>query len=199
MEGADRMDEYYGIEGRFIVLVGGRLGLRRGELAHMTEEWIDWRRSMICIPRHEPCGCGACTQMAESEAAHNEAVTVVGSMERRWQPKTDAAIREVPFDFSARVELVLERFFDRWDAYPHSCQSINRRLKRAAELADEISPERVYPHCLRATASSYHAGRGLGVLPLQSMFGWSDLETPMNYVKQSGENTARELNRVHSR
>jgi len=50
LEGAQKMRDYYGQQARFIILVGGRLGLRKGEIAHMSEEWIDWRRSMIDIP-----------------------------------------------------------------------------------------------------------------------------------------------------
>ncbi|WP_161607587.1 hypothetical protein [Natronorubrum bangense] len=47
------MDYQDGLQARFIILVGGRLGLRRGEIAHIKEKWVNWRRSMIEIPIQE--------------------------------------------------------------------------------------------------------------------------------------------------
>jgi hypothetical protein len=69
------MEDYYGLQARFILFVCGRLGLRVGELAHLTEDWIDERRSMICIPRHDQCTngrdgglCGQCRQAVRQMA-----------------------------------------------------------------------------------------------------------------------------------
>jgi len=69
------LDQYYAVQCRFILFMCGRLGMRAGELAHMSDDWIDWRRSMICIPRHDPCAkgrdggiCGHCRQNAAQKA-----------------------------------------------------------------------------------------------------------------------------------
>jgi len=69
------MNEYYGLQCRFVLMMCGRLGMRAGELAHIDESWIDWRRSMICIPRHDPCEkgrgggiCGHCRQNIRQKA-----------------------------------------------------------------------------------------------------------------------------------
>jgi len=199
-EGAQRLpDDYYSLQCMFIVLAAGRLGLRRGEIAHLKEDWIDWDDKMIHVPRHEDCDCGTCRQAAEGKAERSRKINIEQAMDKRWHPKTETAIRDVPFGFSARVEVVVERFFKRFDEYPCSSQSINRRVERAAENARRIDPGPLYPHALRATAATYHAGRGLSVTPLQAMFGWCDLETPMKYVKSSGKNTARELDNIHNR
>lgn len=199
-EAAQRLpDEYYSLQCKFVVIVAGRLGLRVGELSHMTKEWVDWDEKMIRIPRHENCDCGSCRQHAQQKEDHNEHLDFDTAMDKRWHPKTEAAIREVPFGFSARIEVVIERFFDRFDEYPNSYQTVGRRLQRVADNCDDVDGENLYPHALRATAASYHAGRGLSVTPLQSMMGWCDLETPMKYVKQSGKNTARELEGIHNR
>lgn len=206
LEGTQDMRDYYGFQAKFIVLVAGRLGLRAGELAHMKQSWVDPRRNMIEIPYHEPCKkgrdggkCGYCRQIAEQKANYNSDVTYEDALSETWTPKTDAAVREIPYSFDAETELMIERFFDRYDEYPCSRQSVNRRVTRAAEAATDLDPERVFPHCLRATAATYHAGRGLDVLPLQSLFGWSDLSTAQRYIQSSGENTARALHMVHSR
>jgi integrase len=70
-----QMDEYYGLQCRFILFLSGRLGLRAGEIAHMKEDWIDWRRSMIEIPLHQTCEkgkdggiCGMCKQNARQKS-----------------------------------------------------------------------------------------------------------------------------------
>ena len=47
-----RSDYYYDADPVFVIQVLGRLGLRRGELAHLSEDWIDWRNEMIVIPDH---------------------------------------------------------------------------------------------------------------------------------------------------
>jgi integrase len=206
LEGTGRMRDYYGFQARFLVLVTGRLGLRAGEVAHLSEDWVDWRRNMICIPSFDECDkgrdggvCGYCKQQAEQKANHNPDIDVGDAISASWSPKTSAAVREVPFDFDPRVSLAVERFFDEYDRYPCSRQSVNRRVSAAAEHADGLSADDVFPHALRSTAATYHAGRGLDVLPLQSLFGWAQLDTAQRYIKSSGENTARALHMIHSR
>lgn len=51
----------------------------------------------------------------------------------------------------------------------------------------------VTPHGLRATAATRFASRGLDTVALQSMFGWAQLSTAHNYIRRSGENTARAI------
>lgn len=66
-------------EALYIAFVGGRLGLRAGELLHLDHEWIDWRNRMIDIPEYDPCTggedggvCGYCRQQARAEAERSE-------------------------------------------------------------------------------------------------------------------------------
>jgi len=206
LEGADRMAEPRGFQARFILLVGGRLGLRPGEICHLDESWVNWRRDMIEIPRHDPCTkgkdgsqCGYCREMSSQMCEFSDDLTMEEALRSRWSPKTEAAARSVPFDWHAKTRIHIERFFDEYDAYPHSRTSINRRVARAAELAEELDPDDVYPHCLRATAASRLAARGLGAVPLQSLLGWAQLSTAQLYIKKSGEATRRELHQAHSR
>jgi hypothetical protein len=70
------MDEYYGRQCRLILWLAGRLGMRRGELGHMTRDWVDFDRGVIEIPSHYPCDkgrdggiCGDCRGNAEQKAA----------------------------------------------------------------------------------------------------------------------------------
>jgi len=204
LEGATRCKK--SLQSRFVALAAGRLGLRGGEIAHMTSDWLDWRRNMIQIPSHESCEkgrfggvCGYCRSQAEQMADHNDDLSFEDALDRMWSAKTPASARSVPWDFSARIEIVMDRFFDQYDAYPCSRQSVNRRVERAAEHADGLDPADVFPHALRSTAASFHAARGLDVLPLQSMFGWAQLSTAEAYLSSNPDNTQRALHAVHSR
>lgn len=251
------MDEYYGLQCRFILVVAGRLGLRRGELTHMKESWIDWRRHRIEIPSHEECDkgrnggpCGHCRQCAESEARHAVKAAAEDLVERRettespkrerlldraaaelllepdhvlglvgdrdtfdelheqllaerldaivpkkigdrWIPKTENAVREVPFSHSPRAEIILQDFFDEWDEWPFTGQAVNRRVSRMVDRSEDV--DECFPHALRATAASHLAAQGMSTLGLQSMMGWATPGTARHYIASSGDVTAREL------
>ncbi len=192
------------LEARFVVLATGRLGMRAGELVHTTGEWLDREESRINIPKHETCEdgrdgglCGTCTQHAEQMAEHND-VPLDTITPYYWKAKTAKAERSVAYDFSARVELVVERFFDRHDGWPFAKSTADRRLAEALEAAG-FAPGITSLHGLRATAASHHAGRGLDLLALQSYFGWANLDTAQHYLALSSERTQNALNAIHGR
>lgn len=175
LKACEQLPEPDRFEARLICLMAGRLGLRAGEIAHTTIEWIDWDRKLIRIPEQEKCTCGYCRRQAKQEADHNKNLSFAQAMRSRWHPKTVASARVIPFDVSLRVELCVERFADRYSEFPNSRSTINRRVHQAAEHSG-ISG-RVYPHCLRATAASFHSYCGVQPVPLQALIGWSDLST----------------------
>jgi integrase len=185
----------------FILIAAGRLGMRAGEICHMKSDWVDFDRRVIEIPNHEPCSCGYCLKQAKQSVAHDSDLNtesdsdIESVLEERWSPKTDSSIRSIPFDFNDRVESTVICFFELFDEYEHSRVTVNRRVNKVAEIAD-IS-DRIYPHALRATAASYHAYKGLPAPALQSLFGWSKLETAQKYVRLSGGKTQKALNEIH--
>jgi len=199
------MDDYYGDQAKFLTLVLGRLGLRRGEVAHMRESWIDWRQEMIQIPYQQDCHgerqgdgpCGYCRQLAKQRTEYNDDVTMQQALEERWQAKTPAASRDVYFGFDARAQLHIRRFFDRFDCWTWSATAINRRIKKAADHADRLDPADIRPHALRATAATYHAARGLEMHALMQHFGWAQPQTAEVYLSRNGQNTARQLDAIH--
>lgn len=205
LEGASRMDDYYGDQATFAILVLGRLGLRRGELTHMRESWVDWRQEQISVPLQQDCHgerdgdgpCGTCRQLAKQRVEYNEELSFEEALADQWHAKTPAAARDVYFGFDARARLHMERFFDKYDGWAWAAAAVNRRIKRAAERADGLDPDDVYPHALRATAASYHAGRGLETLSLMQMMGWAQLSTAQVYVSRNSRNTARQLDAIH--
>ncbi|WP_425495436.1 tyrosine-type recombinase/integrase [Natrinema halophilum] len=119
------------------------------------------------------------------------------TLTRLSRPKTVASARSVPVDLSLQLELCPERFTEQYKAFPRSRTAVNRRVNEAAETADIDG--RVYPHCLRATAASYHAYQGVAPVPLQALMGWSDLATAQRYIRISGRATADALRQVHRR
>lgn len=196
----------FAVQARFVLLVGGRLGLRAGEIAHFREEWVDWNRSRIEIPAHESCSkgrdggiCGYCEQLAQERANRNPGVTLERAREQRWHPKTNNGVRSVPFDWSERAELVLEQFCERWSEFPHCRKVVNRRVRRLAKATDGFDPDDIYPHALRSHSATYHAGRGVGALALKAFHGWASLQTAQLYLSESPANTQRSLRAAHSR
>lgn len=201
---ADELPPPYGAECTFVLYAAGRLGMRAGEIAHISEEWVDWERSLIEIPKHTPCEsgvhggpCGYCKQQARQAAGNDEALSYDEALEQRWQPKTENSVRAIPFDFAADVEAVVSAFFSEFDEFEQSRAAVNRRVDRVLDAAG-MDRDELYPHALRATAASWHAYRGLSAAPLQSMFGWNQLTTAQKYIRLSGGATADALRQVHS-
>jgi len=207
LEGCYQLDDdYFSLEARLVVLLTGRLGMRVGELIHLQEDWIDWRDRMIRIPDYHPCSkgkdggiCGHCRQLAQQQVKHNDDLDLEEALRHRWQPKTDAAARSIPFDHDARVEIAIEQYFDKYDEFQGSHSVAHRRITRAAEQIDELDEDSIYPHALRATAASYLASQGIDTIALQSMLGWSQLSTAQRYVRRSGDRTRKALQAAHSR
>lgn len=198
---AQQLPAPYDAECSAVLVLGGRLGLRAGEIAHLREEWVDRQRQVIEIPRHSECKsgksgdiCGYCNKRAR-QAADAAGIPVEEALEDRWEPKTSKGARAVPYGFDAQAAAVVETFFDDYDRWPTSRVGVNRRVDRVAEAADY--DERLYPHALRATAASWHASRGVPSAVLQSLMGWAQLAVAEKYVRLTGEATSRALEEAH--
>lgn len=197
-------DESRRLEARAVLLIGGRLGLRPGEVTHLDESWVNRRREMIHIPSNDPCTkgrdggrCGYCRQAAKQQVSHDDEKDFDDVLETYWNPKTDAAVRDIPYGFTQRAAVTVELLIDESGGWPHSFSTLQRRLDQALEHAPRLGPDATTLHGLRATAASYHAGRGLESAALQAMFGWEDLSTAKSYVSIDGEMTRRALSEVH--
>lgn len=195
VDACDQLKEPYRIEARLICLLAGRLGLRGGEIAHFSLRWLNWDCKLIRIPVFDSCNCGYCRRRARAEADNSDQLNYSHALAGRWQPKTAAVARVISFDASLRVEFCIEEFADRYEEFPKSPSTINRRLSEAAAQADVDG--RVYPHCVRATAASYHSYREVTPVPLQGLMGWSDLTTAQKYIRISGTATARAIPKAY--
>lgn len=195
MSGAEKLKKPFDLQARFVILVSGRLGLRGGEISHIKKHWLDFDREMINIPYYESCDCGYCYQQAKQEANHNENLTIEEAMENRWHTKTEQSARTIPYSFSERIMNTIDKFFKKYDKYPRSRHSVNRRIEQAKRNTDlDI---RIYPHALRATAATHHAYRGLPGIALQNLMGWTHLKTAQKYLRKSAGATKRALDKIY--
>lgn len=106
-----------------------------------------------------------------------------------WRSAPLAHLRSANFD--VRVQLLFEEFDERYDRFPKSKATLNRRVKRVSEVSEVES--NIYPHSLRATAAMLHASRDLSPYALMSTMGWETLETARSYLGSSDTSAAREL------
>ena len=67
------------LETEFISMMGGRLGLRPGEICHFRENWINWRKRCIEIPMYDKCDqgkdgglCGSCKQSIRQRVEYHD-------------------------------------------------------------------------------------------------------------------------------
>lgn len=197
LQATDEMEEPYRNECRFILVAGGRLGMRAGEICHFKESWVDWDKKQIHIPSWEPCDCGYCEAQARQSVGYNpESKDFDDVFSEFWSPKTPGSARAIPFDFNEDIEDVITEFTFFADEYERSRASVNRRVDRMLEAAG-MPTSKCYPHALRATAASWHAYRGLPAVALQSLMGWSNLDVAQKYIRLSGGATARALKQAH--
>lgn len=203
VDATDKLPPNRGAEAMFILMTGGRLGMRAGEIAHMKESWINWNRKQIEIPHHEPCEkgedggpCGYCKKAVRQSVGYNPERDFDELLSKYWQPKTSNSVRAAPFSHSDRIEVTLQEFFADRDEYGHSRVSINRRVTEVAEAAG-LDPEGIYPHCLRSTAASALAYEGVPAVALQSLFGWANLSVANKYLRLAGGATANALQEAH--
>lgn len=199
----ERLDQPFRLQCKFILYLGGRLGLRAGEIAHCRVSWVDFDRQMLTIPSQQPCEsgdsggvCGYCRKRARAAVDAGTYEALDDALRHRWQPKTRNSARTIPFGWSDEIATVLTTFFDHTDRYPSSRISINRRVDRVARAAG-LDADAIYPHALRATAATHHAVNGLPPAALQAMMGWADLSTAVKYVRASGEQTRQALEQVY--
>ena len=93
--------------------------------------------------------------------------------------------------FDVRVQLIIEEFIDKYERFPISKATLNRRVNRVVNRANVKG--RVYPHSLRATAASLLASRDVSLFSLMSFMGWNDIETARSYLSSSEQSAAREI------
>lgn len=189
------------LETKFLLVTMGELGLRSGEVVHLTRtgthDWVDFENGEIIVPGWSPCTCGYCKQQAEQQADITD-IDFDVALKERWRPSDEYAERRVPFDYKEEIEALYKRFFELYDEYPHSRVTVNRRIKKAAEISDvERSPKSITPQTLRVTAAKYHASNGMSPSSLADLMGWASGETALRYYGSQSNGLHGEMKRIY--
>jgi integrase len=182
---ASRNLDSFSLQCRFLLVALGGLGLRAGELAHLQDSWVDHERLVLEIPSYEDCSCGYCRKSCEQlieRGYADDGVTMDDLMADRWNPKTPASVRNIPYGYDQGYVDVFDEFFDEYDGWPGSRASVNRRVDRIAEGAG-IDKYSVYPHALRAYAAHEYARMGLRAHHLKKIMGWSNINAAVDYIE----------------
>ncbi|MDS0280316.1 site-specific integrase [Halomicroarcula sp. S1AR25-4] len=202
--GASRLGGERGLEAWSAIVILGRLGLRGGELTHFDSSWVDHYEGVIEIPGHDPCTsgrdgsvCGSCKQAIQQRKGHGDERSVEEIAEQYWMPKTAAAVRSIPYEWSPRAQEAVSTLVELHGGWPYSFSTIQRRIGNAIEAAPSLAEGATSTHGLRATAASYHAGNGLNKEALKQMMGWRDDKTPTKYLQINGQMTRRALSEVY--
>lgn len=150
---------------RVLFVCMAQLGMRRGEVANLTEDWVDFQSKQIKIPERQD----------------------------DWTPKTPQAARRIPYSNLTKAERVIPNFFEFNERVKMSGRGIYKRVKkwgRRAKLKKDV-----FPHALRATAATKFASAGFSAQALRSIMGWADLETANRYIKHSSRAVEEDLKR----
>jgi len=146
---------------KMIVGLAGFCGMRVGEICHFRLSWI--REGDIHIPSAMLCNCNECKDR--------------GGV---WKPKSRAGIRVIPIPLFLKAV-----FIDYLDKFPNGVgmtrQAVWYRIQQLAVAANL----RIFPHSLRATATTILAKKGLTAVELCQMFGWARLDMGEHYIRIS--------------
>ena len=164
-----------------------------GEVIQIRESWHKEDRGLTSIPPHSNCDCGLCTHDAESYAEDHD-LDVDDVLENYWKVK-DGSDRDVKVP-TERDRQIIELYFEEVPYTDVSYSTVNRRLKKTAEIAGEPEIHRMYPHMMRATAATHLAHSGFLPYGLDVQFGWRDENTKTKYVRATGLLVEREYVRM---
>lgn len=127
LEACDQLVEPYRTECKFIIVAGGRLGLRAGEIAHLRNDWINWDREMIEIPGWDPCDkgrgggrCGYCRKRAIEHLVANN-LTIQEAIEEVHEDEdtadwTDEEVRSAALERRDRTNITYDTALtQRWE------------------------------------------------------------------------------------
>ncbi|SNZ18193.1 Phage integrase family protein [Natronoarchaeum philippinense] len=184
LQGARAIDcDLRSLEARFVAFVGGRLGLRPGEICHMKGDWVNWRKRMIDIPFHLPCEkgkdggiCGYCRQQAAQRAEYSqlslaearlealqeqlsEMPSLPGELQRQLQTihviHIDGDLRKDALDRQVEELLANAGAVDDVDEVREALDDVARRYQQENEVTQDEAEEQMW------TAKTENAARSV--------------------------------------
>lgn len=170
LDAADRHD----LDHKVTVRTLAHTGMRAGELAHMTSDWMDWQGERVRVPGYEDCDCSNCKQKAAERGV---------SIKEMWIPKTEHGARTIPLKEPDTLR-TLRDYFSHHEAIDVSRQTIANRVKRVA--AETGLRKKVTPHVLRHTYGTLIAARGATPQYIRQTMGHADLSSANDYLQYAG-------------
>lgn len=200
----EKVEDKYSLECQFVLRLAGELGLRAGEIAHISEEWVDFDYEKIVIEGVKKCckgrdggPCGYCKKRAREEAKWHDDISYEKALRNRWQPKNKSSEREIYFGFDHSLVELIDEYLYKNGQYTSSRASVNRRIDKVAEACDRVDKDDVYPHALRSHAAMFHVRKGMRMYHLKEFMGWSEIDGAMPYMEMSDHDVVQELKRIH--
>jgi len=149
-------------------------GLRRSELAHLREDWIDFEvyPPEIEVPKEDRCFVGR----------NNKPCHHCKDNQGKYRSKTES--RRVPV-IREETQEILKNWF-KLNKSVASVETISKDVKQVAERADvyiENSDELPTPHVLRQTYGVKLAKSGLNAAEFRSVMGYSAAQTAQRYLQ----------------
>jgi len=174
-----------------VLMLGGRLGLRPGEIQHLHEEWIDWGRGELTVPERDPCACQQCWETARHAQRAGDGRTLRGIItESTWSPPGSG--RTIPFAWSERLTAILARLCEEEDYLTLSAEAMVRLVERSAYHAEGLDDDAVDVRNLRATAALFFADAGFEPQRVGSLLG-EDPDHPRAMVERMGGDARQQL------
>lgn len=112
------------LETKFILMCAGRMGMRAGEIAHISKNWTDTSTHTIEIPEHDPCDfgkfadpCGYCRNRARDyiETQNRSFGDVISDVKDQYPQLDKQAIKTIAQDNFKEGSISFEEALDlRW-------------------------------------------------------------------------------------
>lgn len=153
-------------------------GLRNGELSHIRGNWLtsadEGNYGVLRVPAEEECIGGAGTVGRSSSVDVNSGergaacYTCRNTRGGHWEPRTKAAIRNIPIVEEGVYEL-LEDWFKIHEQIPLLHDAVGTRVQHVADRAD--LSRQVKPHDLRHTYGTILVRREVGWRTIATLMG----------------------------
>jgi len=175
-------------------------GLRRGELVHLTRDWI--QRGKIQVPSQTACDCWECKKIIYRKVKKKKSKKTVKVLRKPaglWMPKTNAGARSIPlnelskklFDWYFREHHAIRELVPCTKSVYYTIKQIESRIK------DQLTHELI-PHGLRGVYASRLAEQGISTFKLKEIMGWAHSKVADEYIALYGPSEEAEGLTMHA-
>jgi len=174
-----------------VIMLGGRLGLRPGEIQHLHEGWIDWDSGELRIPDRDPCACEICWETARYLQRAGDGRRLVEIVtDTMWAPSGGG--RTISFGWSQRLTALVATLCSAEGYLDTSVESMSRLLTQSARRAEGLDHSEIDYCTLRSTAAAFFADTGVSTPRLATLLG-EDLDRMSQFTRREGGDVREQL------